>query len=302
MDQYSLQQLSCEKIRHWIQQGWNVPNNDYNKAMRILQQKFQSKSPISYQLLTFSLCAIEDILCDALCRLLTKYFNIEDKINTIKPLNKYWQSLIGAYSLKDLCSLHLNIQNISKIITDQRCAIYLNQNQYKWSNFGYNKKYWKNIWKSCNTPLLEKGLSNFTCTGCDAIWTTLFQQLQCFFILRGWICDDDNELVVIQIGETILRGIRPQEEEYEESTQYESPDSDHEEFIVGSTSLYKARNLIFLNKKPKIPWSIIRHENGWYESKLDFYLILEIYTSHQMQQKLRSIQKDLINTKIIDLT
>ncbi len=288
-------------LSSWIQQGNTIPNGDYNRAMELLESKCADGDDMRFEICRLSLTAIEELLPVNFCASLVEYFTTGEKINVLRKLNQTWKQYVGELKLADLGGEKLTIQTIKKIKHDGKFGIFLNQNVYKWIDFGCNEEYWTNIFKSSNIKRKKIAVRNFKCRAADKLWEHALKKLGCLFPVRGWVVDDDVPLVVMDIAETMLRGIRNQESEYSEAEKYESPSesSRHKQYVskYQDDAFYKKRNLVFLNNAPKTPWYIIRQENGWYESKLDFFLILEVYVNSNMKKELNEILQAKIQAK-----
>ncbi len=301
-DPVTIQKIALHHLEIWVEAGDRIPNDDYNKAAAIIAKQIQSGGELKFHVVKFALSAFEDLFPVDLCSLVVKYLSVADRINIIRKLNKFWKQIVGKLKLEDLCSTKLTIREIDIIFESWKVGIWLDQQAYEWKDLGVTEKYWRHIYKTENTNRHLNSLVNFKCLGVDKIWHSVLNNLGCYFVVRGWVYDGETEFVINEIAETWLRGIRPLHEEYQDALDYESPE---EEIVISpSTHFYKAAELTFLNQQPKKSWSIIRHENGLYESKLNLYLILEVYASSEMETKLKKMKKDKYTEKgsFIDLT
>eukprot|EP01084_Bolivina_argentea_P068605 124871_1 len=214
--------LALTTVSSWIQQGNKIPNGDYNRAIELLASKWGRGEDVRFEICRLSLTAIEELLPVNFCSSLVKYFTTAEKINVIRKLNKIWKIYVGQLKLADLGGVKLTIQSITQIKNDGKFGIFLNQKVYGWIDFGCNEKYWTNVFKSSNTKRMKMGIQNFKCRAADKLWEDALKKLGCLFYVRGWVLDDDVQLIVIQFAETMLRGIRNQESEYSDAEKYES--------------------------------------------------------------------------------
>ncbi len=292
--QLDIRQSALHIIQKW--HGRQIVPMNFNKAISIIESKLKDndKSAENIQEIKWYICPLEFLLNDDVCTTIMGFIHCAEKTTKICKLNKYWNTKIGKLPISEAFK-HIRISKLQRIINAQRLGIFL-IHPYSWKEIGYNKQIWDDIYKIENVTRIKDALSAFTCEDSDKSWEDMLQLMKCKYRIRGWFDDEDSTFIVYDIGETILRGIRPLEDEYKEALEYQSPDSDNED--EDESPMYKKIDLNFINNKPKQSWSIIRNAGGWYETKNDFYLVLEVYINDRMVETLQVLINKLQNEQI----
>ncbi len=233
-EQETKQQVDIRTSALNIIKNWNsikCIQMDFNKAMEILQSRLDKDKSTEFDDIKWLICPLETLLHDDVCMAIIGFLTIDEKSRCMAKLNKFWYQKIDKLKFKEAFNGLLPDQ-IVEIIDMERFAIWLHH-RYKWYELGYNERVWADIFKNENVMRLKEALSAFQCVGEDKIWQDMLIVFKCKYMVRGWFDDGEYEFIVHELGETILRGIRPQSEEYEEAKEYYSSDDDDDDDFLG---------------------------------------------------------------------
>ncbi len=217
---------------------------------------------------------LEFVLAEDIIGEIISYFSCEELFVGIE-LNSWWRDTIRPIKIFEDFWENLNNLKKRKILREQRFGIYLRCN-YSWENIGYNRRSWELIWKVDKE--LPKAMDQFVrkkIKGRDRIWSDFVKKLKKLqfikkYKLRGYFGHNCMKFVAMRLAQCFLRGIRSNDDEYEEGVDYQSEDDEYE-------PMYKHKKLYFINDKPENAWNLLCDRGGAYEEKVDMYLILEVY-------------------------
>ncbi len=265
-----------------------------SKTVKLLQ-KLETLQNVNakdcYKRLKYEILPIELLIDEGGINVIVEFLNVA-LLYLFSRVNRYWNKCISKLNIYQNLLSGSQKQKIKKY---NKFGIFL-KHRYSWDEIGMDPKSWALVMR--RDEKLEKTMASFKCLGNDTIWNRFIselQQLDCVdYCLRGYFWYENKAFIVIDIAGTVLRGIRPGHDEYHDALGYRSCSSGSDSSCSSGSSgigsndgydhkktdkrdlLYIQYGLYFINDKPDRAWNILTEQSGWYETKNDLYLILEV--------------------------